>query len=308
MQRDRRHGSTSPVSASQGERSRVFRWLMFGLTTLLGIKRQGFFIPYRYAASVQPGGYPALHHHFVAAEPRFSEMMAVVEAYADDLRRIASGPGPARFDQDWFPRLDAAVAYALVRRERPRRIVEIGSGHSTRFLARAATDAGLSTQIVCIDPAPRMPIASFNVRHEPCLLRDVDPSVFAELSPGDILFIDSSHIAMPGTDVDRLILDIIPRLAQGVLVHVHDIFLPDGYPAEWAWRGYNEQLLIGVLIEGGACELLFASRYVATRRPEIIRRSIVGELPLVAGAFETSFWVRKRKKARCLGTAEPRFI
>ena len=66
---------------------------MFGLTTLLGIKRQGFFIPYRYAAAVQPEGYPALHHHFVAAEPRFSELMAVVEAYADDLRRIASGPG-----------------------------------------------------------------------------------------------------------------------------------------------------------------------------------------------------------------------
>jgi predicted O-methyltransferase YrrM len=286
----------------------VLRRLTFVLTTLLGIKRQGFFIPYRYAAAVQPEGYPALQHYFVAAEPRFSEVMAVVEAYADDLRRIAGGPGPARFDQDWFPRLDAAVAYVLVRRECPRRIVEIGSGHSTRFLARAATDAGLPTQIVCIDPAPRVPIASLNVRHEPCLLRDVDPSIFAGLSPSDILFIDSSHIAMPGTDVDRLILDIIPRLAQGVLVHVHDIFLPDAYPAEWIWRGYNEQLLIGTLIEGGACELVFASRYLATRRPEIITRSVVGELPLVAGAFETSLWVRKRKEVRCLDTAEPGFI
>ena len=65
--------------------------------------------------------------------------------------------GP-RFTQDWFPRLDAAAAYAMVRRARPSRLVEIGAGHSTRFMAQAVADGGLATQIVCIDPRPRIAI------------------------------------------------------------------------------------------------------------------------------------------------------
>ena len=78
---------------------------------------------------------------------------------------------------------------------------------------------------------------------------------------GDILFIDSSHIAMPGTDVDRLFLDVLPRLAGGTLVHIHDITLPDAYPEIWDWRGYNEQMLVGALLQGGGYELVFASHY-----------------------------------------------
>jgi predicted O-methyltransferase YrrM len=182
----------------------------------------------------------------------------------------------------------------LVRRERPRRIVEVGSGHSTRFLARAVADGGLATEIVCIDPAPRAAIAGLNVRHRQELLARTDPALFAALAAGDLVFIDSSHIAMPGTDVDRLALDVLPRLASGVLVHVHDVFLPDAYPAAWRWRGYNEQLLVGALIQGGAWEIVFASRYAATRMVDRLARSVLAELPLLPGAYETSLWLRKR--------------
>jgi hypothetical protein len=99
---------------------------------------------------------------------------------------------------------------------------------------------------------------------------------------------------MPGTDVDRLVLDILPRLAGGVLVHAHDVFLPDAYPAEWAWRGYNEQLLVGALIQGGAFEIVFASRYVTLRMARRLDGSVLAALPLAAGAYETSLWLRKR--------------
>jgi predicted O-methyltransferase YrrM len=267
--------------------------LRFGAATLLGGKR-GFFIPYRHAANVEPAGYPALEPLFAAAEPRFREVLAALESHAAGLRRIAAGEGPARFDQDWFPRLDAAAAYAIVRRERPARIVEIGSGHSTRFLARAVLDGALATEIVCIDPAPRARIAQLAVRHVPVLLQDADPALFTALGPGDVLFVDSSHIAMPGTDVDRLFLDVLPRLPAGVLVHVHDVFLPDPYPPEWAWRGYNEQLLVGALIAGGGYELGWSSHWAATRMRDAASGGILAELPLAAGAFETSLWLRKR--------------
>jgi predicted O-methyltransferase YrrM len=271
-----------------------FRRLAFGVATVLGIAPRGFFIPYRYAAGVEPADYPALEPLFAAAEPSFAEVLQAVDTHRADLLAITAGNGPARFDQDWFPRLDAAAAYAIVRRERPRAIVEIGSGHSTRFLVRAVADARLATDIVCIDPAPRASLARLNVRHQRQLLAGADPALFEALRAGDILFIDSSHVAMPGTDVDRLFLDILPRFPSGVLIHVHDVLLPDAYPAEWRWRGYNEQLLVGALIQGGGYELVFASRYVSTRCGHLLATSVIAELPRVEGAGETSLWLRKR--------------
>jgi len=270
------------------------RRLAFGAATILGLKPRGFFIPYRYAASAAPAGYPALRPLFEAAEPSCAALLAAIDGHRDEFLRIAAGEGPARFDQDWFPRLDAAAAYALVRRERPRRVVEVGSGHSTRFLARAVADGGLATEIVCVDPGPRARLAGLNVRHRPELLDVADPGLFEALQGGDVLFVDSSHIAMPGTDVDRLFLHVLPRLAPGVLVHVHDVVLPDAYPPAWRWRGYNEQLLVGALIQGGAYEIVFASRFVATRMADLVGRSLVAELPLMPGVFETSLWLRKR--------------
>lgn len=256
------------------------------------MKPLGFFIPYRYAGGVEPTDYPALRPLFEAAHPHFLEVLQAIEDHAEDLERIREGRGPARFDQSWFPRLDAAAAYALVRREQPRRIVEIGSGHSTRFMAQAVLDGALPTRITCIDPAPRAALAKLAVDHRPVLLRDAPPGLFAELGPGDVLFIDSSHIAMPGTDVDRLFLDVLPRLAPRALVHVHDILLPDAYPAAWDWRGYNEQLLVGALLQGGGFEPIFASHYVASSL--FPAEGILSRIPLTGEALETSLWLRKR--------------
>jgi hypothetical protein len=275
---------------------RRLRTARLGLPTVLGLKPRGYFIPYRHAAegTVARAAYPALAPLFAAAEPAFADLLDAVDGFAPELGRIAAGEGPARFDQDWFPRLDAAAAYATVRRRRPARIVEVGSGHSTRFLARAVADGGLATAITCIDPNPRARLAGLAVAHVPRLLAEADPALLAGLEPGDVLFVDSSHVAMPGSDVDRLFLDVLPRLAPGVLIHVHDVFLPDAYPEAWAWRGYNEQLVVGALLQGGAFEILFASRYAATRMAGRVASGVLGGLPLVPGALESSLWLRKR--------------
>jgi predicted O-methyltransferase YrrM len=271
------------------ERGRLLR---MGLQTLFGWSRQGFFIPYRYAATVTPSGYPALEPLFRAAEPAMAEVLAEIASHGAELRALDGAAGGPRWNQDWFPRLDAAAAYSLVRRERPRRIVEIGSGHSTRFMARAVADGGLPTAITCIDPAPRASIGQLRVTHVPSVLAQADPGLFETLAANDVVFIDSSHIAMPGTDVDRLFLDVLPRLAAGVLVHVHDILLPDPYPATWDWRGYNEQTVAGALLVGGGWDILFASHYAATRMSDATAAAVEG-LPLLPGAHETSLWLRK---------------
>ncbi|HMO30649.1 class I SAM-dependent methyltransferase [Enterovirga sp.] len=269
------------------------RRLGFGLATVLGLRPLGFFIPSRHAAQARPGSYPALAPLFEAADARFEELFEAIEGFAPQFARILAGEGPARFDQDWFPRLDAAAAYALVRREQPRRIVEIGSGHSTRFLARAVRDGGLPTRIVAIDPAPRADLAGLGVTHERRLLAEADPAL-ADLGASDILFVDSSHVAMPGSDVDRIVGDVLPRLPAGTLVHWHDILLPDPYPEEWSWRGYNESIPVAALIGGGGWDLVFASHWIATRRPDRLSQGILSRLPLVPGARETSLWLRRR--------------
>jgi predicted O-methyltransferase YrrM len=274
-----------------------WRRLRLGLATLAGPKPRGWFIPYRYAdtlpAAGARGSYTALEPVFHAALPRFHAVLAAIDDFAPALAAIGSEPPPApRWSQDWFPRLDAAAAYALVRRAMPGRIVEVGSGHSTRFLARAVQDGGLPTQITAIDPAPRATIAGLDVTFLRQTVHQAGFAPFDALQAGDILFIDSSHILMPGSDVDLLFGHVLPRLAPGVLVHVHDIFLPDDYPAHWDWRGYNEQQGLLGLLQGGAWALDFASHYVATRL-SVALPPVVAGLPLVPGAVEASFWLRK---------------
>lgn len=256
----------------------------------------GFFIPYRYAPDVAaPSSYAALAPFFVRAEPEFRAWIDAAAAHLDRLLGFAHGQPPApRLDQDWFPRLDAALAYTLVRERRPRRIVEIGSGHSTRFLARAIADGGLTTRLVAIDPSPRATLAGLAIETIPARLQEVGLDAFAELQAGDVVFVDSSHILMPGTDVDMVLNGVLPLLPQGALLHVHDVFLPDAYPASWAWRGYNEQNAVATLITTRGWSILWASHYVATRFAAGIGQSRLDRLPLVEGAFESSLWLVKQ--------------
>ena len=224
-------------------------------------------------------------------EPFFA-VLDYIESYAADLDRIGADAPPApRWNQDWFPRLDAAAAYAMVRSLPPRRIVEVGSGHSTRFLARAVADGRLATRMTAIDPEPRASIKGLQIEFLEKRVQEAPENLFREFQPGDILFVDSSHQLKAGSDVDLLFNKVIPLLPSGVRVHFHDIFLPDVYPEQWAWRRYNEQNFIKNLLPRYAVE--FSSHWVASRRPDLLQRGVLGRLPLVAGALESSLWLRK---------------
>ena len=270
------------------------RRLLLGLQTVLGLARRGFFIPYARADVVAPPmplGW--VEARFEAALPTFLAAMDDIDDLAPALSAIGGEQPPEpRWDQDWFPRLDAAMLYALTRRRPPRRAVEVGSGHSTRFLLRALRDGGAEAAVTAIDPAPRADLAGLGnrlrlLRHT---VQEVGCQPFEALEAGDLLVIDSSHVAMPGTDVDFLFGHILPELPPGVLLHVHDVFLPDPYPEDWAWRGYNEQLPAVLLIAGG-WRPIFASRYMATRHPDRIASSVVATLPMPPGARDTSLWL-----------------
>ncbi len=272
------------------------RRLSFGLSTLLGFGARGFFIPHRYASTIArplPAN-PAIERLFADHAATFADLLGRLDRYREALTAIgADAPPEPRWGQGWFPRLDAAIAYALVRERMPARIIEVGSGHSTRFLARAVRDGGLETVITAIDPEPRRSLAGLPVVHLAHPLQQVQADLFGTLEPGDILFIDSSHIVMPGTDLDVLFGQILAALPAGVLVHVHDIFLPDDYPRDWIWRGYNEQQAVAALLAGGGVRPLFACRYAATRMSEMVAGTVVGQLPIAEGVYETSLWLEK---------------
>lgn len=227
-----------------------------------------------------------------AAEGRFLDMLARIDAHAAPLAAIgADAPPQPRWNQDWFPRLDAAAAYAMVRDHAPRRIVEVGSGHSTRFMARAIADARLDTSLVSIDPHPRASLDGLPIEMLRARVEAEGRDRVTALAPGDILFIDSGHRYAPGNDVAFLYEEAVPRLPVGALLHVHDVFLPDDYPAEWAWRRYDEHRFVAPLVESGAFVPLWASRYVATRLGDAVARSTAARLPLVPSAFESSLWL-----------------
>jgi len=275
------------------------RRFWFGLLTVSGLARRGFFIPSRHAGAARPAGarppYAAAEARLAGCEADFREALGWLDACGEDLLRIGSDPAPApRWAQSWFPRLDGAMAYTFVRRLAPRRIVEVGSGHSTRFFARAVRDGGLDVAITAIDPAPRATIAELPVTLVRATVQEAGMEVFSELSTGDFLAIDSSHVLMPGSDVDLLLGRVVPALPSGAILHLHDIFLPDDYPEAWDWRGYNEQLGVLPLLLDGAWEVLFASHYVATRMAAALEGSVAARLPLDPEAIESSLWLKKR--------------
>ena len=275
------------------------RRLKFGLPTVLGMDQKAFLIPYRYASTLPPAGtraaYAPIEALFQRCESQFAECLQDIETHRVALRAIGEQPAPApRWRQDWFPRLDGAAAYAMILRFAPARIVEVGSGHSTRFFSRAATDGGLATEITAIDPAPRAVLDGLdNVSVLRQTVQQAGLAPFEKLAKGDVLTIDSSHILMPGSDVDLLVNRVLPSLPDGVIVHIHDIFLPDDYPTDWAWRGYNEQLGIAPLLTGGGWQPLFASHFVATRMAVALSGTVVGQLMLPEGAHESSLWLKK---------------
>ncbi|HEY1273225.1 MAG TPA: class I SAM-dependent methyltransferase [Terriglobales bacterium] len=185
------------------------------------------------------------------------------------------------YNNGFFEAIDAEMAYCFVREYKPTRIVEIGGGFSTRVLACALQtnldQDGVAGELVTIDPFPeRLPrVGTWNrVRLIPKRVQEVDLDDFLSLEAGDILFVDSSHVVSIGNDVVREYLEIIPRLKRGVLVHVHDIFLPADYPRDMVLNNlafWSEQYLLQAFLTFNQnFEVLWGSSAMQIFHPEIL--------------------------------------
>ncbi len=190
-----------------------------------------------------------------AGDGRYSDILESFARFAGDFGRIAKeGDDPLEpyWRNDWIPSLDAMSLYGLMVTTNPRVYAEIGSGTSTKFVRRAIRDHGLNTKIISVDPYPRSEIDQICDEVVRSPLESADLALFKALAPGDILFCDNSHRCFQNSDVTVFFLDILPHLHPGVIVGLHDIFLPFDYPPNWLKRYYNEQYLL-------ACWLLASS-------------------------------------------------
>jgi len=160
---------------------------------------------------------------------------------------------------DYYTRLDGLVLMAMLRRERPRRIVEVGSGFSSALMLDMRPELlDAQTRFTFIEPNPgrlNTLLSSDDragVRIIETSVQHADPAVFSELQAGDFLLVDSSHVSRIGSDVNYLFFEVVPRLPAGVLIHVHDVFYPFEYPRDWAMAGryWNEAYLLRALLMG----------------------------------------------------------
>lgn len=168
------------------------------------------------------------------------DLLPLVQSLSEE----TAAPPKVNWKNSFIPALDAMSLMWAAGRSKST-FIEIGSGNSTIFVKRSLEHHGLGTHLVSIDPYPRVEINSLcdEIIRKP--LEKMDLSIFDQLQPGDVLFVDNSHRSFMNSDVTVVMLDVLPRLKPGVLVGFHDIFLPFDYLKAWAGRAYNEQYLLG---------------------------------------------------------------
>lgn len=230
--------------------------------------------------------------------------------FRDEWSRFAlektSDPCEFSLKNSSFGSVDAEMLYGFLRELTPRQMIEIGSGHSTLLAAQALRRneaEGKPCHFTAIEPYPDaklrraldagLPGLS---KVLPDLVQDVPLATFEALSSGDVLFIDSSHIVRTGSDVNYEFLRILPCLAVGVWVHVHDIFLPDEYPEEWLKESvhfFNEQYLLEAFLSFNSFfQVEWTSHYLARKYPERLQKAFpsFGTERWRGGG---SFWMRR---------------
>jgi hypothetical protein len=224
-----------------------------------------------------------------------------------DPPRQEGAPGDFHLWNTWYQGGDAELLYAMVRLLRPRRVLELGSGWSTLVTARAcAVNAahGAPVEFTSSDPEPRLgvdPPPPGLTRLERTAAQELPMERFLALAPGDVLFVDTTHTVKLGSEVNRLVLEVLPRLAPGVTVHFHDIYLPWEYPRFWYKRGtyLNEQdLLQAFLSSNPDWEVLLAVHALARTDRDRLARSIGSLSERVARAGPSAFWIRRRGVSR----------
>lgn len=202
-----------------------------------------------------------------------------------------------------FTEVDGEILYCMIRYFKPKRIIEIGSGRSTYVSAQAIVknnEESIDGKLISIEPYPNKILKQgFPGLSELIIskIEDIPLSQFEILEENDILFIDSSHVLKIGSDVQYEFLEIIPRLKKGVIIHIHDIFLPAEYPKDWILKSHlfwNEQYILQAFLAfNNSFEILWGSSYMHLEHSDMLQNSFKSYRK--DKSWPGSFWIRKIK-------------
>ena len=201
----------------------------------------------------------------------------------------------------------AASTHCMIRYFKPDTVVEIGSGMSSKIISRAIelNNSNHNMKHILVDPYPADFLKNNQKGFQQIIesrVETVDTSFFEQLKTNDILFIDSGHCVRIGGDVNYLYLDILPRLAPGVIVHIHDIQIPFEYPREYATsetfrQFWSEQYLLhGFLCFNSEFEILLAMQYLMKDKTALFKEIFTHYDPKSHPFLSSSFWIRRRPR------------
>ncbi len=220
-----------------------------------------------------------------------------------DFAHATDDPTVYYASNDQYPPLDAWILAGMLWHYRPARMIEIGSGFSTLVSARANREwLGGTMRLTCIEPYPRDFLNTgvdgvSELRVEK--IQDTPLALFTELSAGDVMFVDTAHTVKTGGDVAWIYSEIIPRLAPGVVIHIHDVFVPGDYPEPWVMEGWgwNESYLVRAFLSFNTTfEILWGGRYMIQSHLDEVLAAFPDLTPDRAGG--SSMWIRRREHAQ----------
>ena len=209
----------------------------------------------------------------------YSAGIAELPAF-DQVREDGYGPG--------YGEVESHLLYMMVRHFKPSLVVEVGSGISTFYtiqgLSANRAQDNVKSRLVCIEPYPNGKLRGLasaqDVELRESEVQDTLLSVFDELASGDILFIDSSHVSKKDSDVEFLYLEVLPRLREGVIIHIHDILLPmpappTTHPLFDTFLFWNEMALVrAFLLFNSAFEVIMCQSYLHSKHPEVLAQAL----------------------------------
>jgi hypothetical protein len=300
----------------------------------MNVRRRGVFGRLRRLAedgarrALEPAGYHLTRRHFYSPIPVLKDIppgmwdgpseLPGVDLRVEDALTLLTGPllpylsefrpplDPIDLGRFWlhngsYESVDADILYAMLRHLKPSRVWELGSGSSSHVIQMAAQANAGDEELLAhtiFDPFPfqagEMGPVTDAVVHE-ARTEDIDPARFADLDAGDVLFVDTTHTVRTGGDVTHIILEILPRLAAGVTIHFHDIFLPYEYPREWvvdlrvAWA--EQYLLQAFLAFNTNFEIVMPNYAVARAAPDTLKELVSSFDP--DSVRPGGFWIKR---------------
>jgi Methyltransferase domain len=226
------------------------------------------------------------------------ELVRRLAGYRHELADVRNTSERERGEFVWgnrsFGAMDAVAYYGLVRELQPKRVVEVGAGHSSLVLARAVAANGGGADVTLIEPYPDMSVlgdlpAGWTL--ERTIVQKAGLQAFDSLEAGDVLFYDGSHCVETGGDVNWMLFTVLPRLKPGVWIHFHDIFWPHDYGPEWVLTeglSWNEQYILQAFLMHNRAYRVRIANAMLTMHPSRVFEELFPQWP-----FGASVWIEK---------------